>query len=255
MTKEHPIIFSTEMVKAILEGRKSQTRRVVTKHNSEIGEGGNWDKLAFHGKHTWNDDTNCMEEPYIVEAWVDHGFPDKEGKKNYQYLHIPYDFEEEGVIYRVYCRYEVGDHLWVKETWNIGRYSYQDIADIFYKAGGNFKTVQWNNDLERLTEQGLRDADNRWRSSIFTYRWVSRIKLEITNIRVQRVQEISLADVNAEGTPNNPMGLMSYRNDGFQRRQDYQWLWEEINGKKYPWSSNPWVWVIEFKKLEARNGN
>lgn len=109
------------------------------------------------------------------------------------------------------CPYgAVGDRLWVRETWQGNQ------GDIRYGADGD-------------SLHGY----NGWRPSIFMPRWASRITLEVTGVRVERVQEISEEDAQAEGVAH---------------RCDYKVVWDAINGKKYPWSSNPWVWVIEFKR-------
>jgi hypothetical protein len=225
---EHPILFSTPMVRAILSGQKTQTRRVVARSNSIIGEGGDWDKLEFSGKHTWVDKPGCFEQPYITEARIDTGFPDANGVKNYQYLHVPYDFVNEGVVYRVYPRYQPGDRLWVRETW-------ADLAEgtgdpdqhpkIIYKADA---THEWSEQV--------------WHPSIFLPRLFSRITLEITAVKVERGQEISELDAINEGIPNGAYAV--------NPKTSYAKLWNSINGKKYPWASNPWVWVISFKRLK-----
>jgi hypothetical protein len=85
-----------------------------------------------------------------------------------------------------------------------------------------------------------------WKPSIFMPRWASRITLEITNIRVERLQEITEEDAKAEGI-ENPFFASDRYWPTFKDR--FETLWDSINGKTYPWSSNPWVWVIEFKKV------
>ena len=121
------------------------------------------------------------------------------------------------------CPYgQAGDHLWVRETfWK------HETGAIFYKA---------DNDNIRNGE--------KFKPSIFMPRSASRITLEITNIRVERLQEISNEDSLSEGIaiPDEPVH--------FAPREYFKILWNNINSKKYPWSSNPWVWVIEFKKVE-----
>jgi hypothetical protein len=81
-------------------------------------------------------------------------------------------------------------------------------------------------------------------------RWASRIALEITNVRVERLQDISEEDAQAEGVPKSitQYGLtIDYEN----YREPFIELWDKINGKKHPWASNPWVWVVEFRKIDA----
>jgi len=88
------------------------------------------------------------------------------------------------------------------------------------------------------------------RPSIHMPRWASRIALEITNVRVERLQDISEEDAQAEGVPKSitQYGLtIDYEN----YREPFIELWDKINGKKHPWASNPWVWVVEFRKIDA----
>jgi hypothetical protein len=86
-------------------------------------------------------------------------------------------------------------------------------------------------------------------------RWASRITLEVVNVRVERLQEISEADAIAEGVYTNEQALQKLGLPADTKLQGtcvdkYRIVWESINGKKYPWASNPWVWVVEFKKVE-----
>lgn len=193
--KEHPIIFSTVMVRAILEGRKTQTRRVV--------------------KERW---VSLVEEVLKINGKYD--------------LTIPYG--------------QIGDRLWVRETWRIEKEN--PIRDLNTLAIIDYDnpTIMYKADKLPHIQEILKPY---WKPSIFMPRWTSRITLEITDIRVEKLQDINRHDINQEGTPQNIAGKLSYRNDGYQRLEDFRLLWDSINGKKYPWSSNPWVWVIEFKKL------
>ena len=183
--KERPILFSTEMVKAILEGRKTQTRRVLRDTTEHRGE---------------------QYNPAYIERW-----------KN-----------DEG--WAKICPYgKVGDRLWVRETFCDDCIQDPVPHRVCYKANRE--------------NQPASDFCTKWKPSIFMPRWASRITLEITNIRVERVQDIGVKDALAEGVKYD----VSVRGgDPVSRYQD---LWDSINGEKYPWSSNPWVWVIEFKRI------
>jgi hypothetical protein len=208
---EHPILFSTEMVKAILEGRKTQTRRV-----------------------------NKLE-----------GLDGKD----------PYYETREGDLVPIndMCPYgQVDDLLWVRET----HYSYGKwIFDGFNKTGSpRYKfaidpngAVYFENNKPSpeniIKKSDIGYARYGWtkRPSIFLFRCNSRITLEITEIRVQRLQEISEEDCIAEGIiPNTPFEIMKW---GQKYKSDYVRLWDSINGKTHPWESNPWVWAITFKKI------
>lgn len=189
---ERPIIFSTPMVQAILEGRKTQTRRVIKPQLPDYGR----ENVAG----------------LITFVWRWHPFI------------APYQLVS-------YCPYgQPGDTLWVRETFM----EHHGESKVWYRAG------QSDQSLALLAEFG-----EKWRPSIFMPRWASRISLTITNVRVERVQEISEDDALAEGA-----GGERYRGQGFDdciHREAYRTLWDKINGKKYPWASNPWVWVIEFE--------
>jgi hypothetical protein len=190
---ERPILFSAPMVRSILAGTKTQTRRVV--------------KYA---------------EPELVDA---DGWP----------LH---DLSECGAgEMRASCPYGgPGDRLWVRETWG-----------EFRRAPG--KTVY------RADNDMALGASNKWHPSIHMHRWRSRITLEITGVRVERLQDISEADAKAEGvTPKwepGCSGRLMEAFGGFSFRpaaSAYAELWEQINGPG-SWSANPWVWVVAFKRV------
>ena len=180
--RERPILFSAPMVRAILDGRKSMTRRVVR------------DKFV---------------------------------------LSDPDAFDKNNIFERIKNPYFVGNHLWLRETWAGG----VDFGTVIYKADGT----------ELPPYNGA-----RWYPSIHMFRRDSRITLEITNVRVERLQEITEEDVEREGV----LGDSYLESHGISKRDPhsaiiyFEELWDSINGNKYPWSSNPWVWVIEFRKVK-----
>ena len=184
--KERPILFSPEMVNAILEGRKTQTRRLFKLPKSFI----------------WVDEEKgiCAPAESCPEAEVE--------------------------ISDLFCKYgSVGDCLWVRETW--AKSNQINDSTIFYRAT--------DSDIKQRA-LSYSEREDRWRPSIFMPRWASRITLEIKNIRVERLKEISEADVIAEGCPKEILyGFGWYRD-----------LWADINGKE-SWDSNPWVWIVEFE--------
>ena len=125
----------------------------------------------------------------------------------------------------------VGRKLWVKET--------------FCTAGapGDFDAIQYRADEDCIT--------TTWKPSIFMPRWASRITLEVTGVRVERLQEINEKDAKAEGVTQCEGGYWNYiagePYNGMSARTSYSTLWESINGNG-SWELNPWVWVIEFRK-------
>jgi len=194
--KERPILMSGPMVRAILEGRKSQTRREC--------------------KPEWY---RCldMEEPDARAAAL---------------TRCPYG--------------QPGDRLWVRETWGKdpdGRPCYRADCTV------HLDSDNYADQLEHDRLVGARWA--RWRPSIFMPRWACRLVLEIVAVRVERLQEISEADVRAEGCEIRAMwmfGADTKEKRNAIARPVYQNLWDSLNAKRAPWSSNPWVWVVEFRR-------
>lgn len=138
-----------------------------------------------------------------------------------------------------YCPYgQPGDRLWVRETWN------GDRMDLVYRA----------------THDGP-PPGGKWHPSIFMPRWASRILLEITNVRVERLNDISEEDAINEGiikdsdgffiASDSPEAHHFLRQPHLTAKGAFHTLWESINGPG-SWESNPWVWVIEFKRVEAQ---
>lgn len=244
--RERPILFSGPMVRAILSGAKTQTRRLMKPRPSD-----DFVPLAVE----WY-------EPAIERAdgLLDAGRP----------IFGVYG-EEEG--YR--CPYGApGDRLWVKETHSIvpcsaGVELYPDgwdrsRAPVRQAAGVSQEGVRYRATWDK-THGG------RWRPSIYMPRWASRITLEVSGVRVERLQAISEEDARAEGlkgvTKDGKLVKFGIPDrDGWPGQDDDGWewaswdadprvafagLWDEINGARAPWSSNPWVWVVEFRRVEA----
>lgn len=243
--KERPILFSGGMIRAILENRKTQTRRIVKPQPEPCDAGKQISEAA-------------SEPGWFTNMTLIDGTVPPERMEG--------DFPREDFAHRWWaCPYgKPGDRLWVRETWQQYRASSpaQDAAikksieriesgkskDIVAEVGG------WpmpNGEARTLYAADFGewaynvDSDLKpWRPSIFMPRALSRITLEITNVRVERLQEISEMDAKAEGVeaawgPNNPP---------FGYKQSFEAGWDSINGKRGSWASNPWVWVIEFKK-------
>lgn len=214
--KERPILFSSPMVKAILDGTKLQTRRVM-KVQPKTSDS----RLAFSMSSTERDQI---------------------GK--FRWIQIQNDIPVESTSTDYFaCPYgRKGERLWVRETFA----EFAGILDknpYVYRADGTFDTPA----KEHL-------EGNKWRPSIFMPREASRITLEITNVRVERLQDISEEDAEAEGLLDEDHSLCEkygLASSWTSCRDLFQRLWEEINGKKHPWSSNPWVWVVEFRKIDA----
>jgi len=198
------------MVQAVLEGRKSQTRRVVKGKWPPLVE----EVLRVNGKWVW--DTLDYE------------------------LTTPYG--------------QLGDRLWVRETWKIIGLDHTPNnyrLEIQYKSDSKrrwFCVGKREFDKYSINPTSAWGADDKWRPSIFMPRWASRITLEIINIRVERVQDISEEDAMTEGA--TPI-LVDPDGGSCPHIEGYIKLWDSINAKRgYGWDTNPYVWVIEFKRVE-----
>lgn len=213
--KARGMIFTGESVRAILAGRKTKTRRAVTPANSELGISWPSDGLAS-------------------------AFPQSDDSK----LMVPGESE---TLHRLWPKWDAGDRLWVRETWakpleqSCNR-SDRDIPQLGYRADGE-------------------DANYgaRWRSPRFMPRWASRLTLELTDVRVERLQAISEEDAIAEGFGADYSSLLPQTADGFEKNYDamtplgrFQWTWNLLNAHRgHGWKSNPWVWALTFRRLEA----
>lgn len=209
-----PILFNTEMVKAILEGRKTVTRRLV-KPRQLIGLG--CDKCS-----------NNMPEEYIKEKKM---------------LFKPYcDMTDNELISAIYKEpYLPGDILYVRETW-----CYHKDADkpwYGYRVDGDY-----------------RDIDLKWKPSIHMPKEAARIFLKVKDVRVEQLHECGKGwclDIEKEGvtTPQDP--ILYINDDKYHEalREEFQKLWDstiiKVDLKLYGWDANPYVWVIEFERIET----
>lgn len=213
--RERPILFSAPMVRAILEGRKSCTRRIVKPQPETV------DYPARYLPNEWG---------FYNGAYPPHG----------KAVRSPYG--------------KPGERLFVKEAYRPT--FHPELWDcVEYRADGVMRKP------EGLTsEQGYRFSDacgvgpGRWKSSLFMPRWASRITLEVTGVRVERVKDISEADVESEGAIGVRDNLWGWENwDGGcwdTAQAAYAYLFDKINGAG-SWDANPWVWVVEFKPVGA----
>lgn len=198
--KERGMIFNGEMVRAILDGRKTQTRRPIKWKQTRFTEIG---EREDGSKWPWSEDAE-----HACDFWHPCPFG------------------------------AVGDRIWVRETWN----KYGGL--LTYRADHD-----WIDDMRKETV-----CTAKWVPSIHMPRWASRILLEITDVRVERLNSISQEDAQAEGleltgwrpTYSDPDsgGEVMTPYDNFAE------LWSSIYGEE-SWKANPWVWVIEFKRVEG----
>ncbi len=208
--KERPILFNDDQVRAILDGRKTQTRRIV-KPQPEL-----CDKTGF------------VQADRNGKLWATGvGSTPRETRRNFA---------------RKKCHHgEPGDRLWVREAWaevgsvDPGYLTYRATYPRCLQAG-----------MENVPDD-IRAVGYRWRPSIHMPRWASRITLEITGVRVERLHEISEADAEAEGCRGGHGAIPGYRYNATPAEHFYH-VWESINGPG-SWDENPWVWVVEFERV------
>ena len=207
------MIFNAEMVRALLDGRKTQTRRPIKWKQTRFTEIG---EREDGSKWPWSEDAE-----HACDFWHPCPFG------------------------------AVGDRIWVRETFcTVDDTQYGGVKWVDYRATPKFEASHpagWDcapNDAEAL----------KWRPSIHLPRWASRILLEITDVRVERLNAISQEDAQAEG-----MELTGWRptysdpdsgGEVLTPYDNFAQLWESIYGEE-SWKANPWVWVIEFKRVEG----
>ncbi|EOI5834201.1 morphogenetic protein [Klebsiella aerogenes] len=214
---ERGMIFNSEMVRAILDGRKTQTRRPV--------------KFPVHDKNL-----GCELAGNELAGELSAG----------NYLNSAFG--------------KPGDRIWVRETFQGPLFDYEQM-DAYLEDSSRFETPEF---CQYAADGGHRpeyqDADDNlrhgWRPSIHMPRWASRILLEITNVRVERLNAISEEDARAEGIIDGgclncgepePCGCANPEPDA---TDTFAYLWQSIYGQEN-WNANPWVWVIEFKRVEG----
>ena len=221
--KERPILFSAPMVRALLAGTKTQTRRIV--------------------KPQWPTDVVDVSERPALDHVLKCVVSGHSG-----------EWEDEHSLDEVRrCPYgQSGDQLWVKETHQILNPRTDAVLPAKPQPGVCVLAFAADERSRFETHSGHL-FDGPWRPSIFMPRWASRIQLEITGIRVERLNDISEADASAEGLSfdTDRIGYWSGTGDKWwnSAREAYADLWVSINGAG-SWTVNPWAWVIEFRRIK-----
>lgn len=218
--RERPILFSGPMVRAILAGEKTVTRRAVKWRVTMFPEGVT-EPSDHPGAPTW--------EPHS-EHVVGHEHPD-------------------GTIFCgapvLRCPALDGDRLWVRETWL--PHEHDDHADI-----ATYRADHADGPVPEKVQQ-YREVRGRWKSGRSMPRIASRITLEVVDVRIERLHAIDDADALREGVKHyDPVHLWDVPEPPFAPREVFTRLWCAINGDA-SWRSNPWVWRIEFKRVEVRD--
>lgn len=235
--REEPFLFTGGMVRKLRDRSKTQTRRMITQRNSFV------DGESFQ-KRLW-------PSLQLDKAWLDPG-PSPAGNEG-PYLKCPWqhpdDARPDERVSRVYPRLWSGDRVWVKETMSdkcphwphwCGCGSKEMVAELH--------TVQYRADDPDAEPTGWR---GKWSPSIHMPRWASRITLPLTEVRPERVQDISEADAEAEGAEpvewSEDFGGGPF--DGTSYREGFRLLWDSINSHRpgCSWNDNPWTWAYSFE--------
>ncbi len=224
---EKPIIFSGELVPAILDDRKTQTRRVIkpqplfpTLSEDELEAG----MVIFDGPNLVRLHSPKKNSGPASRGWLyKKGFPSP---------------------------YQVGDMLWVQECFLVSECDPGKTVSVHYRFD------QWRHGIvipETHLDKPTSKPTGKWHSGRFMPRWASRISLEVTEIRVEKLQDITEEDAISEGVGAVPM-IDIPRQATWSNRQDFSQLWDSLNAKRgYSWETNPWVLAYTFKLLSPEH--
>jgi hypothetical protein len=239
--KERPILFGGAMVRALLAGSKTQTRRVAKlPHNNRLGQ---WEPTTIGGE---NGGRTAAGETVPLQGAIWH-------TRTGDSLMCPHG--------------QPSDRLWVRETFYCDNAFYPNgvgVSAMWREVDGQRTLIPIDEQrAEMLTENMYYRADGEphfegaegktpWRPSIHMPRWASRITLEVTGVRVERLRDISEADARAEGIEllNGRYTFNGGLHESRSARDAYQALWDSLNAARgYGWDVNPWVWVVEFRRV------
>lgn len=242
--RELPILFSAPMVRAILDGRKTQTRRVVSPWNLRFFDPdrglyrppANLLPVAFEeacefrnldGTFVWR----AKARDHQVADWTHW-----QGRPNWA----------------------PRDRLWVRETWQLHE-RFSDLCRIVYAASQGCGWSEMHRDFPADLAGDLvaRPFQDGWRPSLHMPRWASRLTLEVVEVRVERLQDISADDAEAEGLWRGRarrhlfwQSVADCRfNEGRSHKAAFAELWDSVGGET-SWAANPWVWVVSFRRVE-----
>lgn len=227
---ERPILFSGPMVRAILSGTKTMTRRLMTKATSECGSA-RFDQLDIAKAIPLSDRSRLWAPMLDTQGGLDDS------------------------QHRVFPRWQAGERLWVRETFlDTDDCPACNVGPPMGTMGHRCRTPAV---IRFRADETAPDVRGVWRPSIHMPRWASRITLEVTGVRVERLQDITEEDARAEGVDTTlpcrvngkPGTVQTFGPDAY--RQAFALLWDGINGKRAAWASNPWVWVVGFRRVTA----
>lgn len=250
-----PILFNTEMVRAILDGRKTCTRRLVKPQPKS--------KLCYTFAGSDSD------------TW---GYPNRTAHEIWgEEFKLPNDITEEELSKRWNPPYHTGDILYVRETWQCWRaHRYEATADIRFRAGGDDVRLQFANgntdSIDRLDYDTFVHKwfshNGEWKPSLFMPKEAARIWLKVTDVRIERLKNITGDGALREGSQGircnhvalGEHGCTDCMNTGWIEppQVEFMQIWNSTIKKsdidRYGWDANPYVWVIEFERCEKPEG-
>jgi len=234
---EKPILFSTPMVQAILDGRKTMTRRVCK------------DIAGYDFK--WGLDREPYIGNYKVFTKTEPGKWDWVTLEN-QWLYDIQTAVDDSRTHLLKCPYQPGDRLYVRETWYYESHMHELTAGEPDLSNGLYshRYIYRASNPDYPVNVGVGELG--WKPSIHMPKVAARIWLEVTNVRVERLQEIATDDAKAEGVLQPgviPSNTLIRNTEGSIPRTNFKILWDSLNASRgFSWEQNPWVWVISFER-------
>lgn len=225
--KEKPILFSTPMVQAILCGEKTQTRRVMNPQPVQPASPEKWSTFTRFNPVGENG-------PFWCWAFDEGHGPVRQIETDEHPYHFP--------------KYRVGDVLWVRETFRLVRDC--DMPDMYnIHGGGSIETNEGGWEVQYENTPGYAKFGSK--SPLFMPRWAARIFLRVTDVRAERVQDITEEDARAEGADTDAH-IMCLNLPG-SYRNGFRILWDSLHHKApdHQWEANPWVWAYTFERIES----
>jgi hypothetical protein len=221
MNLEKGMLLSTDMVRAVLDDRKNMTRRL--KGLNEINESPeDWHLVSFEKNPTLTKiGRDGEEKPYVKKGLI-----------------ATFQHEVSGAYRNIKCPWEPGDILWFRETYTVIN------GEIFYFADG-YPDIELHDRLEQPKSKKI-----KWKPSLFMPRNTARLFGDIQNIRIERLQDITEEDARSEGVKGIPVNRSLSPIDDYI--YPFKRLWDKLNSES-GWDKNPWVWVIEFERVEVQS--
>lgn len=248
--KTHPLIFTDAMVQALLDGRKTMTRRVVSPSTCTVlGHNVRADSPMWAGLKLNSPNVELRNQSTIMRAIVGQEAPDD------LHLNVPWihpEDEARGLQWDGHCFYRVrpiiepGDLCWVREAWQA--FSGGTMQTPFGTARLYANNPQPGHEIKYRADTDPKKDFGRYRPSIHMPRWANRLTLEITDVRVERLQDISEADARAEGGQDMLTDKHGFTWPDARWRIGFAHLWNSLNARRgFSWESNPWVCALAFK--------